>query len=98
MGRHRWIRMVSFAVSEIALTSAREVVSAGPHEREAMSTKEDAVLAREAQVAETATRAAAAATAVEDFARKLAEKREQGKKRQELQKLERDQKRAHRVL
>jgi hypothetical protein len=63
-----------------------------------MSTKEDAVLAREAQVAETATRAAAAATAVEDYARKLAEKREQGKKRQELQKLERDQKRAHRVF
>ena len=53
--------------SEIALTSAREVVSAGPHEREAISTKEDVVLAREAQVAETATRAAA----VDDYARKL---------------------------
>jgi hypothetical protein len=90
--------LVSFAVSEIALTSAREVVSAGPHEREATSTTEDAVLASEAQVAETAARAAAAAMAVDDHARKLAEKREQGKKRQELQKLERDQKRAHRVL
>ncbi len=38
------------------------------------------------EVAETAARAAAAATAVDDHARKLAEKREQGKKRQELQK------------
>jgi hypothetical protein len=36
--------------------------------------------------AETAARAAAAATAVDDHARKLAEKREQGKKRRELQK------------